>query len=71
MDKARQDLGDPRALMETGNFGTLLRWLRENIHSQGSRYRPKELVRHVTGEDLNPSYLIDYLEQKYAPLYGL
>lgn len=71
MDKAKQDLGDHGALMESGDFGTLLRWLREKIHSQGSRYRPNELIRHVTGQDLNPSYLIDYLETKYAPLYGL
>jgi len=71
MDKAKQDLGGHGALMASGDFGPLLEWLRENIHSQGSRYRPKELIRHVTGEDLNPSYLIDYLEQKYAPLYGL
>jgi carboxypeptidase Taq len=71
MDKVTQDLGDLGALMESGYFGPLLQWLRQKIHSQGSRYRPKELIRHVTGEDLNPKYLLHYLEGKYAPMYGL
>lgn len=71
VQRIEQDLGDFGALMEAGDFGAILGWLRENIHSQGTRYRPRELVRHVTGEDLTPRYLVEYLERKYAPLYGL
>ncbi len=68
---AGKDLGDMDALIERGQFGVLLRWLREKIHSQGSRYKPRDLVRTVTNEEMNPDYLIDYLEQKYGSLYQL
>ncbi|KKU92513.1 MAG: Carboxypeptidase Taq [Microgenomates group bacterium GW2011_GWA1_48_10] len=51
--------------IESGNFYPILDWLRENIHWHGSIYRPEELVKKVTGEDLNPKYFIEYLKRKY------
>jgi len=36
----------------------------------GSRYRPRDLVHAVTGEDLNSDCLTSYLEEKYGVLYG-
>ena len=54
-----------------GDFAPLLGWLREKIHSQGQRYRPRQLVQAVTGEDLNPAYLIKYLTEKFGELYNL
>jgi carboxypeptidase Taq len=49
-----------------GDFTNLLKWLRKNIHSQGRRYQPEELIKIVTGEGLNSKYLIDYLKTKVA-----
>jgi carboxypeptidase Taq len=69
--KATRDLGDLSKNFATGDFAPLLQWLRDKIHSQGKRYRPRELVRAVTGEDLNPGYLIDYLTKKFRGLYDL
>lgn len=69
--QARRDLGDLDSIMECGEFSILLGWLREKIHSQGSRYLPRALVEKVTGEDLNPNYLVEYLGTKYGLLYGL
>ncbi len=69
--QASQELGDMDALLENGEFGVLLGWLREKIHSQGSRYRPRDLMRSVTNGEMNPDYLIDYLEKKYGDLYQL
>ncbi len=69
--KARKDLGNLDDAMSKGDFGDLLAWLRENIHSRGSTYLPRDLLEKVTGEPLNPSYLIGYLETKYSALYGL
>jgi len=50
-------------------LGTVLSWLRENIYQYGSLYWPDELVQRVTGEKLNASYLIDYLNHKYRAIY--
>ena len=52
-----------------GEFSRLLNWLREHIHRHGRRYRTKELVRRVTGEDLSPRHLLRYLEERFAPIY--
>ena len=56
--------------MARGDFTPLREWLRDKIHSHGSRYLPKDLVKKVTGEDMNPRYLIEYLERKYGTLYA-
>ena len=66
-----RDLGDLSASFARGDFAPLLGWLREKIHSQGKRYRPRQLVQAVTGEDLNPAYLIKYLTKKFGELYDL
>ncbi|MFZ2448213.1 MAG: carboxypeptidase M32 [Syntrophobacteraceae bacterium] len=68
--KAAQDLGDPELLFESGDFAPFVRWFRVKVHSQGSRYLPRDLLRAATGEDLDPGYLIDYLNGKYSELYG-
>jgi len=69
--RAERDLGDLEAGFARGDFGALLGWLREKIHRQGNRYRPRELVKVVTGEDPNPDYLISYLTNKFGILYDL
>ncbi len=68
--RAERDLGGLEETFAAGEFKPLLEWLREKIHSQGSRYRPRDLVRFVTGEDPNPEYLVGYLNKKYRNLYG-
>lgn len=68
---AEEDLGDLKLQIERGEFSSLLDWLRKNIHSQGTRYLPGDLVKNVTGRALDPQFLIDYLERKYSDLYQL
>jgi len=60
----------PRAY-ETGNFSNLLTFVRENIHQYGRIYQAKDLITRVTGEELNPDYFIEYLEQKFYPIYSV
>jgi carboxypeptidase Taq len=52
-----------------GDFTWLLGWLRETIHAQGKRLDTLGLVRHATGEDLSPKYLLHYLRERYGALY--
>lgn len=53
-----------------GEFSNLLSYLRENIHQFGSIYRANDLIKRVTGEDLNPDYFFKYIENKFYPIYG-
>lgn len=62
---------DTKKLIKDGNFGSILSWQRENIHKHGSLYRPKELIKKVTGKSLSANYFIDYLSKKYANIYNL
>ncbi len=52
-----------------GEFGWLLTWLREHVHTQGRRFSALELVRRITGDELSPRSLVRYLEERYGRLY--
>jgi carboxypeptidase Taq len=68
--KAARDLEDPERLFESGDFEPFVDWFRANVYAHGSRYLPRELVKEATGEELNPQYLIEYLNRKFGTLYG-
>ena len=69
--KARQDLPNLDDPFRKGKFDDLLGWLRKNIHQHGRRYRPTELVKVVTGQELSHEPYIAALKAKFEPLYGL
>ncbi len=69
--KAASEIGDLDRMFRDGQFVTLLGWLRAKIHSQGRRFLPKDLMKQVTGEEPNPSYLMSYLNEKYGRLYSI
>ena len=54
-----------------GDFSRLLGWLRTEIHARGRRLGLLDLTRAVTGEELTPKYLLRYLTERYAGLYGV
>jgi carboxypeptidase Taq len=66
-NKAEAEIPGLKAGFSKGEFSPLLKWLRKNIHQEGSRYYPEELIKKVTGEGLNPQYLVDYLKSKQKP----
>ncbi|KAI9142701.1 thermostable carboxypeptidase 1 [Paraphysoderma sedebokerense] len=68
----QKDSLDIPSLVEAGEFSKIKDWLSTNVHSKGSLYRSAdELLENVTGEKLNPNYLIKYLKEKYSSLYGV
>ncbi|MCF7865263.1 MAG: carboxypeptidase M32 [Candidatus Pacebacteria bacterium] len=54
-----------------GEFKEILAWLRKNIHTHGRTYSASQLVKKVTGEELNSRYFAEYLEKKYKNIYGI
>ncbi len=46
-------------------------WLTKNVFSIASLTTPDEWIRAITGEGLNVSYYLDYLERKFTAIYGL
>ena len=53
-----------------GEFGTLLGWLRENIHRHGRKYEPEDLIRTATGRSLDTAPYLKYLNTKFGELYA-
>jgi carboxypeptidase Taq len=65
-DRAREDLGDLDEQFARGEFAPLREWLSEHVYRHGSRYPPRELLRRVTGSDLDPDPYLRYLHAKFA-----
>ncbi len=66
--KHMPDLADNLA---QGDYRSLLNWLTESIYQHGRAYSTDELLRRISGEGLNVTPLLNYLERKYSDLYGL
>lgn len=58
-------------LLQDGKFDIILNWLREKIHKHGKLKTPNELIKEITGKELDPKYFVDYLEDKYSEIYSL
>jgi len=70
-DKALADVPSIPDDIASGNFATLLDWLRANIHVHGRKYWPTELTERVTGEPIQVRSFMRYLKDKYTPIYDL
>jgi carboxypeptidase Taq len=57
--------------IRAGSFGTLLGWLRENLYQHGAKFPPADLLRRVTGSDLQVAPYIAHLRAKFGELYDL
>ncbi|MDG1894307.1 MAG: carboxypeptidase M32 [Fuerstiella sp.] len=70
-DSAAEQIGDLPSLFASGDFAPLLAWLRQNIHQHGQRFSAGRLVEVVTGNPLSTQPLIDQLNTRFRPLYGV
>jgi len=67
---AKKTIPSLETSFEKGDFTPLLNWLRESIHQFGKQYRTQGLVQKVTGSSISTKPLINYLKERYLPLYG-
>ncbi|WP_440895695.1 carboxypeptidase M32 [Amphibacillus sp. Q70] len=58
-------------MIRSGDFEPIKAWLTEHIHRHGKMKKPLEMIEQVTGEGLNPDYLIQYLTEKYSKIYQI
>lgn len=70
-NKMKRDIPDIYSEIQKGNLNVVHEWLKENIHKYGSIYKPSDLIKKVTGEDLTAKYFIQYLVEKYSKIYNL
>ena len=69
-NKLTKDIPEWNVKLESGDVSSILDWMKTNIQEKGNLYDAPELIKIVTGEHPSPQYLIDFLKEKYAVLYG-
>lgn len=60
-----QAIPDVNQHIRKGDFGPLKNWLKDNLHSQGSRYTTSMLVEKVTGKPLDIECYKTHLRKRY------
>lgn len=66
----QRDIPNWGSLLKKGDFHSIKQWLTENVYSQGKIYDPMDLLKKITGEEINVKHYIDYLDTKFSELYG-
>lgn len=66
----KKDL-DIDTLLLQGDTKLIISWLKQHMYKYGSMLKPKDLIKVVTNEPLNPEYYCKYLEEKYSKIYHL
>ena len=64
------EMPDVNAQIAQGNFAPIRDWLEETIYVWGCRKDPSELLKIVTGKSLSADPFLDYVDSKYAGIYG-
>ena len=69
LKKILEENKDAISNLSNGDTSYIGEWLKNNIHQYGAIYRPTELIKKVTGEELTTKPFLDYLEAKYKKIY--
>lgn len=69
-DAAVKEIDDLPGKIENGGLNTLLQWLRTNIHQKGRLLSAEDLVKEVTGKDLEIGSFVNYLKNKFNTVYN-
>nr|WP_041606257.1 carboxypeptidase M32 [Halothermothrix orenii] len=67
----KKEINNYDELISKGHFQPIKEWLGDKIHKYGKLLTPTEIIKKVTGEEINSRYLIKYLENKYSKIYKL
>lgn len=61
---------DWEAKVAKGETEFIRLWLKDKIHQHGRQFSAQELCEKITGEPLNAKYFVDYLNNKFGPIYS-
>jgi carboxypeptidase Taq len=66
-----EELPDLEENIAAGNLMPLREWLGQQIHAKGKTVSAEELIEQISGKPLDSNYFLDYIKNKFTPLYGL
>ena len=64
-NKLRKDIPDLDNKIEKGDFKSLIKWLKTNIHEKASFFSSDEILQKVTNSSLNAKYFKEYITNRY------
>ncbi len=67
----RRTIPEMDALVAKGEFAPILQWLRTKIHRHARRFPAAELIRRATGKPLDARFFLEYVKEKYGPIYKI
>ncbi|MEZ5796948.1 MAG: carboxypeptidase M32 [Paracoccaceae bacterium] len=67
----RADLPGLDADLAEGRLEAATGWLREKVQRHGGLYEPREVIARAIGGEPTEQPLLDYLDAKFAEIYGL
>ncbi len=70
-EKIQGDVPDLEEQIAAGDFHSLLTWLQDKIYQHGSKFKPVELIKRITGGGLSAEPYLAYLGRKFGSIYDL
>lgn len=70
LDKMQQDLPNWLSYVSRGEISPIIDWMKKNVHLRSDLYNPADLIKKVTGKKMTAEPFINYLENKYATIFG-
>ena len=60
------DIPDTENHISTGDFFSIVRWLREHVHSKASSLESGDLIKKVTGKELSADDFLRHIKNRYC-----
>jgi carboxypeptidase Taq len=70
LEAMEKSLPNWRKQLERGNLTDVKQWLIKNVHNLSNIYDPSDLIKRISGEELNVKPYLKYLTSKYSKIYG-
>jgi len=64
-----KDMQDWRSQLAQSKLDNIRAWLTRNVHSHGDLYDTADLIKKITGKNLDAEPYMQYLQEKYSALY--
>ena len=71
LEAMSDDLGSIQDSIASGDWSSMLAWLRERVHKRGSALLPADLIEEATGSPPSSEPFLRYVEEKYGAIYSL
>lgn len=67
--KIDQEIPNWRQQLTQGDLQNVTSWLKTHVHNRSNLYDPAELIKKITGKELDANPYLKYLNEKFGMLY--